>query len=292
MSAETPTAQAVPPGEVAAELPLFVNECRRGWKLVDLRELWHYRELGYFLCWRDIKVRYKQTVLGVLWAVLQPFLSMIVFTVFFGRLAGLDQHTGGVPYPVFVFAGLLPWTLFAQSLSRSSESVVASTNIVSKVYFPRMLIPIAATGACFLDFAISFVILIGLLLWYAVAPSAAVLLLPVFILLAVMTALGFGLLLSALTVAYRDFRHVIPFGIQIWLFLTPVIYPVAIVPERWRWLLALNPMSGVISGCRSAILNAPFDWTGIGVSAAVTVAVFLSGLAYFRKVERRFADII
>ncbi len=282
-----------PRQDSVAELPCTVIEPRRGWQLINFKELWRYRELAYFLCWRDIKVRYKQTVLGVLWAVIQPLLTMVVFTAFFGGLAKLQERMDS-PYEIFVLAGLVPWTLFSQSLSRSSQSVVGSANLVTKVYFPRILIPTAATGACLVDFGIASVILVVMMVCYGVVPSANMLMLPLFILLALVAALGIGTFISALNVAYRDFRHAIPFIVQIWLFVTPVIYPVKIVPERWRWLLALNPMTGAINGCRACILpeEFSFDWRNIAISAAVALASLLVGIAYFRRVERRFADII
>jgi len=262
------------------------------WQPFALLTLWRFRELAYFLCWRDIKVRYKQTLLGMLWAVIQPLLTMVVFTVFFGRLAGLQERMES-PYAIFVLAGQLPWLLFAQSLSRSSQSVIGSANLVTKVYFPRMIIPISASSACIIDFAIAAVILAVMMPCYGVAFTAKALLFPVFVLMAFVCALGVGIFISALNVAYRDFRYVVPFVIHIWLFVTPVIYPVKIVPERWRWLLALNPMSGAVSGFRASILQEfPFDWGHIGIGAAVAVVVLFLGMAYFRRVERRFADII
>ncbi len=264
----------------------------RRWQPFALLTLWRFRELAYLLCWRDIKVRYKQTLLGMLWAVIQPLLLMVVFTVFFGKLAGLQKHMES-PYAIFVFAGQLPWLLFAQSLGRSSQSVIGSANLVTKVYFPRMLIPISASGACVIDFAIAAVILAVMMPYYAVAFTANILLLPVFVLMAFVCALGVGIFVSALNVAYRDFRYVVPFMINIWFFVTPVVLPVKVVPERWRWLLALNPMYGAVTGFRACILEEfHFDWGNIGIGAAVTVVTLFLGMAYFRRVERRFADII
>jgi lipopolysaccharide transport system permease protein len=273
-------------------LPVTIIEPSKGWIAINWKDLWQYRELLYFLTWRDIKVRYKQTVLGALWAIIQPFMSMVVFTVFFGQLGGLNKFTGGVPYPIFVYAGLLPWTLFAQSLGRSSDSVVGSANLITKVYFPRLIMPAAAMGACLVDFAFSLIVLIGMMVWYGVPPSSAMLLLPVFVLLTAVAALGIGTLISALNVSYRDFRYVVPFMIQLWMFITPVIYPVTIVPEKWRWLLALNPMTGITSGCRASLLNGSFDWPSIGISSLVALAAFALGTIYFRRVERAFADIV
>lgn len=280
------------PSFVSPPPPLTVIEPTKGWIAINWRDLWQYRELLYFLTWRDVKVRYKQTVLGALWAILQPFLNMVVFTIFFGRLAGLDKQTGNTPYPIFVYAGLLPWSLFSQSLSRSSESVVNSAHLITKVYFPRLILPIAATGACLVDFCCAFVVLLGMMLWYGVGVAPGFLLLPGFIVLVIMAALGIGSFISALNVSFRDFRYVIPFAIQLWMFVTPVIYPVTIVPEKWRWVIALNPMAGLIEGCRSCILGTPFDLTDIGISLCVVVACLFVGLAYFRRGERQFADII
>ncbi|MCA9117454.1 MAG: ABC transporter permease, partial [Planctomycetaceae bacterium] len=247
------TGQAAP----APEPMLTVIERRSGWRALDLGDLWRYRELLYFFTWRDVKVKYKQTVLGVAWTVLQPVVTMIIFTVIFGRLVGLDQNTGAVPYPVFVFAGLLPWTLFAQALGGSGNSVLASSGIITKIYFPRLLIPVASIGASLVDFATSFVVLLVLMAAYGVLPGVEVLLLPPLLLLLLMAALAVGIVSSALSVRYRDFRYLIPFAVQTLLYLTPVIYPVTIIPDRFRWLIAINPMTGVIDGFRYALLGQP-----------------------------------
>lgn len=270
--------------------PRIVIEPRPGWRLIDFREMWHYRELLYFLTWRDVKVRYKQTVLGILWAFIQPFTKLVVFSLIFGRLAGIDSE--GFPYPIFVYAGLLPWQFFQESLSRSSQSVVGSAHLVTKVYFPRLIIPLSSVGSCLVDFAISFSILVGLMLYYGVMPTVATCMVLPLILVTVLAALGVGTFLSALNVAYRDFRYVIPFVVQIWMFLTPVIYPVRIVGKNWQWLLSLNPMSGIVDAYRSAILGKPFAWGNLGISFGVAVVGFLWGLLYFRRVERQFADIV
>ncbi len=267
-----------------------VIEPRKGWLSINWREIWRYRELLYFLTWRDVKVRYKQTVLGILWAFIQPFLKMIVFSVIFGRLAKMDSE--GFPYPIFVYAGLLPWQFFASSLSRSGQSVVGSANLITKVYFPRLIIPLSSVGACLVDFAVSFVILVGLMLYYGIVPTLATIMVVPLVLFTIFTALGVGTFLSALNVAYRDFRHTIPFLVQIWMFATPVIYPVKIVPKRWQWLLCLNPMSGIVDAYRSAILGKPFAWDNLGISLSVATAAFLIGLFYFRRLERQFADIV
>jgi lipopolysaccharide transport system permease protein len=257
-----------------------------------LDELWHYRELLYFLTWRDVKVRYKQTALGAAWAILQPFLTMVVFSVFFGRLAGLGARTGGVPYPIYVYAGLLPWTFFATAVGSSSNSVVGSVNLISKVYFPRLIIPLAAVGSGLVDLAVSFVVLLGMMIYFGTAVSWQLVLVPLFLLGTVLTATGVGALLAALTVSYRDFRYVVPFMLQLWMYVTPVIYPSTIVPERWRWLLSLNPMTGLIDGFRSAFLARPMDWPSVAFSLLLSGLLFLGGTSYFRNVERRFADII
>ncbi len=267
-----------------------VIEPRRGWRTLDLKELWAYRELLWVLTLRDVKVRYKQTVLGVAWAVIQPVMTMLVFTIFFGRLAQMPSD--GFPYPVFVYAALLPWIFFANAVGNAGNSLLGSANLVSKVYFPRLVIPLASVGAGLIDFAISAVILLLLMLVYGVGWSLNLLAAPLLVLAVVFTALGVGTLLSALIVAYRDFRYVIPFLVQLWLFATPVIYPVSLVPERWQWLLYLNPMAGLIEGFRSVFLGKAFDVTALAISMTVAVVVFLVGAFYFEKVERRFADII
>ncbi len=263
---------------------------RQGLRTLDLKELWAYRELLWVLTLRDIKVRYKQTVLGVAWAVIQPVMTMVVFSIFFGRLAQMPSD--GLPYPVFVYAALLPWSFFANAVSGSANSLVGSGHLVSKVYFPRLIIPLASVGAGFIDFAISTVILLILMLVYGVGWSGNLVLAPVLALLVIFTALGVGTLLSALTVAYRDFRYVVPFMIQLWMFATPVVYPASLVPDRWQWLFHLNPMVGLIEGFRSAFLGKPLDAGGLLISCLVALAMFIAGVLYFEKVERRFADII
>jgi len=269
---------------------ITVIEPQKGWRTLDLKELWAYRELLYVLAQRDIKVRYKQTVLGVAWAVIQPLATMLLFSLIFGRLAKMPSD--GFPYPIFVYAGLLPWTFFANAISTSSNSLVGQQHLISKVYFPRLIIPLSSIGTGLIDFAISAVIMLLLMIYYGVGWSMHLLMVPVLVLAVIFVALGVGTLLSALTVSYRDFRFVIPFMVQFWMFATPVVYPASLFPEQWRWLLFLNPMAGLIEGFRSAFLDRPFDWFGIGLSLTVGVVIFLLGIFYFERMERRFADII
>jgi lipopolysaccharide transport system permease protein len=257
--------------------------------------VWEYRELLYYLVWRDIKVRYKQTALGVLWVLLQPVVSMGIFAVLFGLLLGVSS--GNVPYPVFAYVALLPWNYFAHSLSRSSTSVVSSSQLITKVYFPRLIIPLSGVLAGLVDFAIALLVLIGLMIYYGLAPTPAVLLLPLFMLLAMATALGFGLWLSALNVRYHDINHLVPFMVQVWMYLTPVVYGSTLIPERYRFLLNLNPMTGVVQGFRWALLGnhlAEAKPPGIlfAVSVAITLLVLISGVFYFRRTENTFADVI
>ncbi|MCE5283900.1 MAG: ABC transporter permease [Deltaproteobacteria bacterium] len=256
----------------------------------QFRELWDYRELLRFLVVRDIKVRYKQTVLGGLWAILQPFMSMIVFTIFFGHLAKIPSDQ--LPYPIFVYTALLPWQFFSSGIGSSGNSLVANSHLISKVYFPRMIIPAASLGAGCLDFLIAFLLLVLMMVYYGICPGPGILMFPLLMILVALAALGTGMILAALNVAYRDFRYVIPFLVQFWLFATPVIYPASIVPNQWRWLINFNPMAGLITGIRSSLLNQPMPWADMAISGAVSVVLFVIGIVYFRKMERRFADII
>ena len=272
-------------------IPLHRIAPSQAWAPLRLGELWAYRELLYFLIWREIKVRYKQTALGAAWAILQPLTTMVVFSIFFGRLARIPSD--GVPYPVFAFCALLPWQLFAFALTESSNSVVANQRLITKVYFPRLIIPIAAVAVGLVDFAIAFVVLGAMLFYFGIQPGLAIATVPLWTLLAVATALGVGLWLAALNVRYRDVRYTLPFVAQLWLFVTPVAYPSSLVPQAWRTLYALNPMVGVVEGFRWALLGG----TGspgamVFVSAAVVAAILVSGLFYFRRVERTFADVI
>ncbi len=272
------------------EVPVFVIRPSRGLAL-NLRELWQYRELLYILIWRDIKVRYKQTVIGAAWAVIQPFFAMVVFSLFFGQLAKIPSE--GLPYPIFAYAALLPWQFFAKALTEASTSLVVNERVITKVYFPRLLVPTAVVLAGLLDFAIAFLILVGMMFFYGIMPSWAVLTIPFFLLLALMTALGVSFWLSALDVEYRDVRYTLPFLTQLWLFATPVVYPSTMVPEAWRALYGLNPMVGVIEGFRWALLRAtPPEPMMLTVSVLATAVVFIGGLIYFRRMERTMADRI
>jgi lipopolysaccharide transport system permease protein len=262
----------------------------RGWNLLDVNELWLYRELLYVLAGRDIKVRYKQTVLGFAWAIIQPVMLMVVFSIFFGHLAKMPSD--GLPYPVFVYAGLLPWTFFANSVTSSANSLVGSAGLVSKVYFPRLIIPLSSVGSGLVDFAIAAIVLLLLMIYYGVSWSFNLVMVPILVVGVVLTALGVGTCLAALNVAYRDFRYLVSFLVQFWMFATPVVYPASIVPSEWQWALFLNPMAGVIEGFRSAFLGRPFDVPAMLVSLVIAALLFITGIAYFGKVERRFADII
>jgi lipopolysaccharide transport system permease protein len=267
-----------------------VIEPSRGWRALDFKELWAYRELLWVLTERDIKVRYKQTVLGAAWAVIQPVMLMIVFSIFFGRLAGVPSD--GLPYPVFAYCALLPWTFFSNALTSSAASVVGLANLISKVYFPRLIVPLASIGSWLVDFLIASLILLGLMLYYEIGWTMNLLAVPLLLFGVIVAALGAGTLLSALTVAYRDFRYVIPFMMQFWMFATPVVYPASLVPARWQWLIELNPMTGLIEGFRSAFLGRPFDVVAIGLSLGVSIVMLLVAVAYFERVERRFADFV
>jgi len=274
--------------------PTIVIQPTRGLASLQLKALWEYRELLGFLVWRDVKVRYKQTALGVAWIILQPLVSMVIFTLLFGVL--LNAPSNGAPYPIFAYAGLLPWNYFAGSLTRSSQSLVGSANLITKVYFPRLVIPISGVLGGLVDFAVSSVVLGILMLFYRIAPTANIIWLPFFLLLAMATALGFGLWLAALNVRFRDVNYLTPFLVQIWMYLTPVIYSVTLIPEQYRWLLALNPMTGVVEGFRWALLGGVMQVEPPGalfaVSVVITLVVLVTGAIFFRSTERTFADII
>jgi lipopolysaccharide transport system permease protein len=262
----------------------------RKWVPVDLHELWEYRELLVSFFTRDVKIRYKQTVLGFLWAIIQPLFLMVVFTLFFGRIANIPSD--GIPYPLFSFAALIPWTLFAEGLTRSSTSMVNNANIITKVYFPRLIIPISGILSPLVDFTIAFIILLLMMAYYGFVPTIAIVFLPFFILLALLTSLSVGLWLSALNVKYRDFQYTIPFIIQIWLFVSPVVYPASMIPQQWQFLYALNPMSGVIEGFRWALLGTNPPQGMILISVVVVVFLLVGGLFYFKRMEQYFADVV
>ena len=276
------------PAEVT---PVIRIEPSRGWVSLKLRELWEYRELLYFLTWRDIKVRYKQTVLGAAWAILQPFMTMVVFSLFFGRLARIPSD--GLPYPIFSLAGLVPWQFFAYGLNQSSNSLVGSANLIKKVYFPRLTIPLSSVLAGAVDFALAFALLVAMMLFYGVRPGWQALWLPAFFLLAFVTALGVGLWLSALNVEYRDVRYLVPFLVQFWMYATPIAYPSSLLPEPWRTLYGLNPMAGVVEGFRWALLGARTrPGPLIAASALASLIVLITGAFYFRRMEKTFADVV
>lgn len=283
-------ASAIVPG--AAERPSMLRiEPSRGWVPIRFDELWAYRELIYFLVWRDIKIRYKQTILGGAWAIIQPFFTMVVFSVFFGKLAQMPSD--GVPYSIFAYAALVPWTFFANGLAGSSNSLVGSANLIKKVYFPRLAVPISSIIAGVVDFALSFVVLLVMMAYFGLAPTWKIVWLPFYLLLTVVTSLGVGVWLSALNVEYRDVHHAVPFVIQLWFFASPIAYPSSLLSEPWRTIYGLNPMAGVVEGFRWALLD-----TGsapgaiVAVSSLAALAVLVSGVFYFRRVEKTFADLV
>jgi len=272
-------------------IPLVSIEATRGWLSLGLEELWPYRELLYFLIWRDIKVRYKQTAIGAGWAIFQPMMTVLIFTAVFRNIGNVSSE--GFPYPIFALAALLPWNLFSGALSRSSVSVVAESNLISKVYFPRLIVPLSATMSGLLDFCIAFVLLLGMMWWYSIAPTFRILMLPVFLSLALTTAFALGLWLSAINVRYRDVGHAIPFLVQMWLFASPVAYSVREIPEKWRLLYSLNPLAGVVEGFRWALLGLERpDFRVIATSAAVVLVLLFTGIVHFKRMEQTFADIV
>ena len=272
-------------------VPTIVLEPRKSLFHLDLKAIWEYRELLYFLVWRDLKVRYRQTLIGICWVVLQPLLTMIIFTAIFSRFAKIPSD--GLPYPIFAYSALLPWNLFASSLTRGSDSIVTNAQLISKIYFPRLLLPLSGVLSPLVDFAISLVILIIMMIWYGTLPTVGILALPIFLVLAILTALAVGLWLSALNVRYRDVAHAIPFLIQLWMFASPIVYPVSLVPERWRLFYSLNPMAGVIEGFRWALLGKESPDLGvIIISSIMVLALLLPGIVYFKYTERTFADVV
>jgi lipopolysaccharide transport system permease protein len=277
--------------EAISSLPVLRIAPSKGWVSLQLKELYAYRELLYFLIWRDVKVRYKQTALGAAWAIIQPFFTMLVFSLFFGRLAKMQSD--GLPYPVFAYAALVPWTFFAQGLSQASDSLVGSANLIRKVYFPRLAIPVGTVAGGVVDFALAFGVLLLMMFYYGVRPGWQIVWLPLLLLLALVTALGVGLWLSALNVKFRDVKYVVPFVTQFWMFLTPIAYPSSLLPEVWRPVYALNPMVGVVEGFRWALLGtdtAPGPM--LGVSATVALLLLVSGAFVFRRMEKSFADVV
>ncbi len=263
----------------------------RGWGSLNLGDLWKYRELIYFLTWRDIKVRYKQTLLGAAWAILQPLLSMLVFTIFFGGLLRVSSE--GQPYPVFSYTALLPWGLFSKALTDAGRSLVINRNMITKVYFPRLVVPISSVLSGVVDFLIAFLVLLGMIVYFKIAPTSAVWTLPLFLILALITALGVGLWLSALNVIYRDVGYLLPFLTQFWFYITPVVYSSSEIPEQWRLIYALNPMVGVVEGFRWALLSKETEpGPMVAVSAAIAVIILVTGMFYFRRMERTFADMV
>ena len=273
-----------------SDAPLLVIEPRHGFVRLDLHELWAYRDLLYFLTRREISIRYKQTILGFAWAIIQPVMTMLVFTVFLGKFAKVPSD--GIPYPVFSYLGLLPWTYFANAVTRSATSLVTNANLLSKVYFPRLLIPLSGVLSAMVDFLISFAVLVVLMLWYGITPAWQTLWLVPLTLLTALAAVGVGMWLSALNVKYRDVQHAIPFLMQLWMYATPVVYPASVVPERWRVLFALNPLTGVIEAYRAATLGRPMPWAMLAVSVVSTLVAVALGTWQFRRMERVFADVV
>jgi lipopolysaccharide transport system permease protein len=283
----TECAYGLPP---PSEQPLVRIRPSRGWVALNLRELWAYRELLLFLVWRDVKVRYKQTALGAAWAIIQPLFTMLTFTLFFGHLAGMPSD--GIPYALFAYAGLLPWTYFATAVTASGNSLVGNANLIGKVYFPRMAIPGAAVLGSLVDLGVALPVLVGLMAYYQVWPTWNLLLVPGLVLVLTLMALGVGMWMSALQVKYRDIRYVLPFLIQLWMFASPVIYPLSLVPGKWQWLLALNPLTGIIEGFRAAFLGQPIDWAALALSSGTTLSFTVYAACAFRRMEKDFADLI
>jgi homopolymeric O-antigen transport system permease protein len=288
-TASTPR-QPPPAGISLPDEPLVVIQPSKAWVALNLKGLWAYRELLYFLMWRDLKVRYKQSVLGITWVILQPLLTTVIFTIFLGKLARVPSDN--IPYPIFVYAALLPWTFFSSAITSSGNSLVGSANLITKVYFPRLIIPGAAVGARLVDFGIAFIILIGLMVYYHIALTNAVLLLPVLVVLVALLALGFGMWTSALNVKYRDVGVALPVLIQLWMFASPVVYPSSIVPAKYQWLYNLNPMVGILDGFRAALFGREINWRALGISTVFTLLLLVYSSYSFRRMEKDFADIV
>jgi lipopolysaccharide transport system permease protein len=290
-SSTEPKAVRTAPADLSLpDTPLVVIRPRTGWLSFDLRSVWASRELMYFLTWRDVKIRYKQTALGAAWAILQPLFSMLIFTLFFGRVAGATPNN--VPYPIFAYAGLLPWIFFANAITASGNSLVTNANLITKIYFPRVLIPAAAIAAGLVDLGIAFAMLAVLLVYYHLPLSWSVSILPVLVLLTTSLALAVGLWTSALNVKYRDVKYALPFFIQIWMFATPIIYPPSFVPEKWRWLLYLNPMTPIIEAFRASLFGYPIIWSQLFLDGSLIIVAAIAGLSYFSSVEPQLADVI
>jgi homopolymeric O-antigen transport system permease protein len=288
MTAETH--RPPPAAYLLPEKPIVTLEASESWVALNICDLWAYRELLYFLVWRDIKVRYRQTVLGAGWAILQPLVAMLVFTYFFGKLARIPSD--GIPYPIFVYAGLLPWTFCSNAILNAGNSLVGSSNLITKVYFPRLIIPSAAVGSGLIDFAIAFGLLIGLLVFYDFVVTWNLLMLPALVLVTALLALGVGMWMAALNVRFRDMRYALPFLIQVWFFTTPIIYPSSMMPENQRWLIVLNPLTGIIEGYRASLFDQVFDWPALALSVAFTLALLVYAAYTFRRLERSFAEFI
>lgn len=276
--------------ESSAEKHIVIIEPKRGWVALNLYDLWDYRDLLYVLVERDIRIRYKQTVLGAVWAILQPLITMVIFTLFFGKITGVPSD--GSPYPIFAYGGLLPWTFFSNAVTNGGNSLISNSSLITKIYFPRMIVPIASVMASFLDFIIAFGFLILMMFYYRIGITANILMLPVLIILISLLTIGIGMWLSALNVKYRDVRYALPFVIQLGLFITPIIYPMSVIPKKWHWLMSLNPLAGLIEAFRDAYLGHPFDWISLGISTAVTFAIVIFTAFTFRKMERNFADVV
>jgi lipopolysaccharide transport system permease protein len=294
-AAATPAPPSANPTSLEASIklpdgPLVVIAPSKAWVPLNLWDVWTYRELLFFLVWRDVKVRYKQTLLGAAWAIIQPLFTMLIFSLLFGRLAGIKSD--GVPYPIFAFAGLLPWTFFSNAVTNSGNSLVGSANLITKVYFPRLVIPAAAVLAGLVDFFFAFLTMIALMFYYRVPLSINLLLLPVLVVLTSALALAVGMWMSALNVKYRDVRYALPFLIQLWMFGSPILYPLSLVPAKWHWLIALNPLTGIIEAYRASLFNLPFDWPALGISSLMTLFALAYSLFTFKRMERKFADII
>ena len=287
---QRPPDQAASTRVVASEMPILILEPVGRWPGLNWRELWAYRELFYFMVWRDLKIRYQQTVLGVAWAIVQPLVTTLLFTVIFGRLARVPSD--GIPYPVFALAAMIPWTFFSSSYANASMSLIGSANMISKIYFPRLIIPFTPVLVGLVDFAVSAVLLAIGMIVYGIAPSpVALLLVPYLLLILLLTTAGVGTLLSAINLEFRDVKHVVPFLTQLWMYGSPVVYPISLIPERWRLLYALNPLAGIIEGLRASLFGLPVPWAIIGVSSLSGAAIFALGIMHFRRTEPRFADI-